>query len=250
MGHRPDTADANRRAVASGFRRSLVDVDAGHRIEGLRSVSHGLVLDLLDAPHGNRTRQVDLLLDAVSDHHDIVNTGCVLFERDFQRGAAADFDLGGLVADVRHIQAGPGQHLQSKFAFRVGHRSAVRTGDEHRSTDDRIAGLRFDTPGQLIGFVTDGFGLVEHDMPTFDLGAEALFGKSPVKEFQYILLAGLDRDPPIQIDFMLAVPERVAAFCLDRVDHLPHGGVLKRQRDNGILRIKSLRHQGEPTECQ
>ena len=131
--HRADAADTDRRAVAAGLRRSLVDVDAGHRIERLRGVCHRLVLDLRHLAHGDRAGQVDLLLYAVSDHHHVVEELVILLQHHGQMGPVAHFDLRRVVTDERHAEPRARSHVQGEFALRVGHHAVRRAPRPARS---------------------------------------------------------------------------------------------------------------------
>ena len=249
--HRADAAYADRRAVAAGLRRSLVDVDAGHRIERLRGVRHGLVLDLRHLAHGDRAGQVDLLLHAVSDHHHVVEELVILLQHHGQMRPVAHFDLRRVVTDERHAEPRARSHVQGEFALRIGHHAVRRALDQHVRPHDRIAGLGLDAALQLV-FPAPAcrVGFVKHDVAAFEFGQNSLVGEHAVEQFQDVLIVRLDRNALPEVDLALPIPERVAALRLDRFDHLAHGGVLQRQRNHGILRVKSLGRHREPTQGQ
>ena len=166
-------------------------------------------------------------------------------------GPVAHFDLRRVVTDERHAEPRARSHVQGEFALRVGHHAVRRALDQHVRTHDRVAGLGLDAALELVFPARTGrIGLVKHDVAAFEFGQDPLVGKHAVEQFQDVLIARLDRNALAEVDFALPVPERIAALRLDRFDHLAYGGVLQRQRNHGILRVKSLRRHREPTQRQ
>ena len=214
-------------------------------------MGHRLVLDLRHLTHGYRTGQVDLFLHAVPDHHHVVEHLRILLQHHCQARPVADGHRLGIVSDKRDVEMRAGRHAEYEFTFRIGHHTVCRAVDQNVRTHDRITGLRLDTTRQLVfGLRTPRFGLVQHDVAAFDLRLNSLVGQHAVQEFHDVLLAGIDRNAFPQVDFTLAIPERVAALRLDRFDYLAHSGVLQGQRNQGILRVKDLRRDREPTQRQ
>lgn len=140
---------------------------------------------------------------------------------------------------------------KGEFALRIGHHAVRRALDQHVRPHDRIAGLGLDAALQLV-FPAPAcrVGFVKHDVAAFEFGQNSLVGEHAVEQFQDVLIVRLDRNALPEVDLALPIPERVAALRLDRFDHLAHGGVLQRQRNHGILRVKSLGRHREPTQGQ
>ena len=144
--------EQNQRCGARGDRTHAVDADgrgrrelavAGHygqtgnlALESVGHVVRGTVFELVALDLVYRTDHGAYLTSrAVAQHHDILDVGGVLLQRDLQCRAACHGHFLGLIAQVGNDEGRIGRSRYRKLAFRIGGRSDGGAVHNDRRTD-------------------------------------------------------------------------------------------------------------------
>ena len=209
------TADVVGRS-GSGLSRRERHVEVGdHALQGAAHVRHGTVFQLLLRHGGHGSREVGLLLHAVSHHDHLVDALLGVGQHHVEERAASDRRFVGVEADERHFEHGFGRKRREgerEAAVHVGRYAPglPGIGHEDRGADHGRTLLVLDDALHRLAL---GRGVLDEDDPPVLETARAV-GQHLPHHLGHGLAHGRDGHDPLEVEVAVIVEKRVIGQSL------------------------------------